>query len=80
MCCLLNSLLDHNTWNALQKQFDRNVNNEDCLTDIYDGEQYKKHSQPGGFLSSAYPANISFTINTDGVAVFKSSAAKICPV
>ena len=50
-----------------QKRFDRHVNNENCISDIYDGEQYKKYSQPGSFLLSAYPANISFTFNTDGV-------------
>lgn len=43
----------------------------DQICDIYDGELYRKLSQYPYVLSS--PHNISFTWNTDGVPVFKSS-------
>ena len=41
---------------------------------MYTGREYKKHS----FLRS--PDNISLTLNTDGVAVFKSSKCSLWPV
>ena len=44
------------------------------ISDVYTGREYKKHS----FLRS--PNNISLTLNTDGVAVFKSSKASLWPV
>ncbi len=38
------------------------------ISDVYDGQGYKKHSV---FLSE--PTNLSFLVNTDGVALFNSS-------
>ena len=52
----------------LHKRFSRSSDAES----LYDGEQYKKHTEPGGFLSPDFPDNIYLTISTDGVAVFKS--------
>ncbi len=48
------------------------------IEDIYDGEIYSKLSQPGEILS--LPFNISFTWNTDGVPVFKSSKLSLWPI
>lgn len=45
------------------------------IQDVYDGEAYLKHAE---FLAN--PANISFTCNTDGVALFTSSSVEIWPV
>ena len=47
---------------------------------MYDGEQYTKHTEPVGFLSSDFPDNVSLSINTDGVAVFKSSKSEVWPI
>ena len=51
------------------------------IKDMYDGLEYLQHCKPGGFLcQQSNPANISFTINTDGVALFKSSTTDVWPV
>lgn len=63
----------------LHKRFTRSSDTE-SVCDIYDGEQYKKHTEPGGFLSPDFPDNISLTISTDGVAVFKSSKSEVWPI
>ena len=48
------------------------------IRDTYDGEEYRRHQ---GFLSKEVdPANVSFLINTDGVAMFKSSSKEIWPI
>lgn len=64
---------DPYTWAALQKRFDRTPS--DAIEDIYDGEGYRKHSQ---LLSR--PENISLMLNTDGVAIYRSSSISIWPV
>ena len=64
---------DPDTWVALQKRFDRKPT--DAIEDIYDGEGYRKHSH---FLS--HPASISLMLNTDGVAIYRSSSVSIWPV
>lgn len=52
-----------------------------ALTDIRDGAEYSKLTQPGNFLClETNPANISFTLNTDGVALFRSSKTEIWPL
>lgn len=50
------------------------------IEDIYDGDIYKRLSRKNGPLSRSYPHNISFTLNTDGVPIFKSSKFAIWPV
>ena len=50
----------------------------DGICDIYDGELYKKLLQHPEVLSS--PHNFSFTWNTDGVPVFKSSNFSLWPL
>lgn len=54
-------------------RFDNDFLKNDDICDIFSGEEYRKLMQPGGFLSKDSALNISFTINTDGVAPFKSS-------
>ena len=46
-------------------------------SDIYDGEVYQ-HQMSTGFLAD--DRNISFTFNTDGVPVFKSSGFSFWPL
>jgi hypothetical protein len=49
--------------------------NSGNICDVYDGLQYKKWKN---FLNE--PANVSFLVNTDGVAIFRSSKFSIWPV
>lgn len=42
------------------------------VSDICSGKEYQKHVGIGGVLQSTY--NISLTLNTDGISMFKSSA------
>lgn len=65
---------DPHTWAALQERFGHSSHNED-IVDVYDGREYKKHS---AFLSQ--PGNVSFTLNTDGVAIYRSSSISLWPV
>ena len=48
------------------------------FNDIYQGSLYRKYVENSGPLSS--PDNISFTFNTDGAAVFKSSNVSVWPL
>lgn len=41
------------------------------IEDVYDGTLYQGKCGPGGFLSEPY--NLSVKLNTDGVAIFRSS-------
>ena len=51
---------------------------EDNIEDVYDGSLYQGKSGPGGFLSEPY--NISVKLNTDGVAIFRSSQFGVWPL
>ncbi|KAL5515146.1 hypothetical protein EMCRGX_G000271 [Ephydatia muelleri] len=61
-------------WNSLQSRF----RNDAKLSDVFGGTEYRKLMEPEQFLSK--PENITFCLNTDGVAVFKSSTAQIWPI
>lgn len=65
---------------SLQHKWIRNGASDANIKDIYDGHVYKQLSKDGGPLSEKYPYNISVTINTDGVPVFKSSNSSVWPV
>lgn len=47
------------------------------MCDVYDGSNYK-NAFDRGFLSD--PNTVSFSINTDGVQIFKSSTVSMWPV
>lgn len=64
----------------LSKRFNRIKKCEDNIEDIYDSEVYRCLVVNDGPLSQKYPYNISFTLNTDGVPVFKSSKMSIWPL
>ena len=66
--------LDSEVWSALQLCRTRTIE-RDVLCDVYDGKEYRKHSH---FL--CHPENISLVMNTDGVAIFKSSKRSLWPI
>lgn len=65
-------------YSDLQYRFNRDKFSKSAIEDIYDGLLYKEHMGDGGFLTS--PENISFMLNTDGIAVFKSSNVSLWPI
>lgn len=65
---------------AIKHRFSQVKRNKSNIEDIYDGELYMKLSSNNGPLSELYPYNVSFTMNTDGVPIFKSSKFSIWPV
>lgn len=72
-----NLMAQEGFFNSLQHRFTRDVP-DGIYKDIYDGQLYKSYSSNNGPLS--YPENVSFTFNTDGAPVFKSSGVSIWPV
>ena len=77
-CVLIPLVSDDEFWSLLQK---RPESSADIISDIYDGDEYSQLCQSGGFLCrQTNPANISFSFNTDGVALFHSSQTGIWPI
>ena len=64
-------------YEKLQYRFTRQKSSNANIEDIYDGRIYKKMFDDG-LLSN--PNNISFTWNTDGIPVFKSSKCSLWPI
>lgn len=62
----------------LQYKTGRPPKAENVIADIYDGEMYKKLSAPGQILSDAN--NLSYTFNSDGSPLYKSSKFSIWPI
>ena len=61
--------------NSLQHRCQRVKRGENNIEDVYDGALYQNKCGPGGFLSEKY--NLSVKLNTDGVALFRSSHGSI---
>ena len=64
---------DKYIWFSLKERLVRP--NSEKICDVYDGVQYRKWKN---FLNE--PANVSLLLNTDGVAIFRSSKCSIWPV
>ena len=64
-------------WAQLQSRF--NHARDNTIRDIFDGREYRKHVQ-SGFLSEQNKANVSLTLNTDGVEIYKSSKYSLWPI
>ena len=60
---------------SLQYRFQQVKRGENNIEDVYDGACYQSKCGPGGFLSEKY--NLSVKLNTDGVAIFRSSHGSI---
>ncbi|XP_044019490.1 uncharacterized protein LOC122859872 [Aphidius gifuensis] len=65
-------------YDQFQYRFTRTKRRIDALEDVYDGELYKRLSEPGEFLSNRN--NFTFTFNTDGASVSDSSKSNAWPV
>ena len=51
------------------------------ICDIYDGAEYRQYSSSGGFLCRVTnSANVSFSMNTDGIAINQSVSTGVWPV
>ncbi|XP_040073852.1 uncharacterized protein LOC120846228 [Ixodes scapularis] len=64
--------------NNLNYRFRRKKEHQSNIEDIYDGVLYKQLSKPGQILASE--DNLSYTFNSDGASVFKSSNMSIWPI
>ena len=72
--------LDDDFWKLLKTR-EKRASSTSTIADVLDGSEYSQLARPGGFLCpTSNPANLSFTINTDGVALFKSSKTEIWPL
>ncbi|XP_046332208.1 uncharacterized protein LOC124115320 [Haliotis rufescens] len=65
---------------GLGHRFHRQKKNARNYEDIYDSNVYQQFVVNDGPLSEKHPYNISFTFNTDGVPLFKSSQMSMWPV
>ena len=83
-CCL--SFTGDGVWRNLDYRVTRKKKAKDNIEDMYDGQIYKHHFSSDGFFRGtedyrkASEKHISFQLNTDGVAIFKSSKFDIWPV
>ena len=64
------------TWKAVQDRSKQR--GKSIITDIIDGENFKRLCEAGQFLNN--PANISFIFNTDGAPLYSSSSVSLWPV
>ena len=62
-------------WELLHKSYNSRLHaRTNNIQDVYDGKEYKRNGFPKGV------GDISFIVNTDGVAVFRSSKKALWPV
>ena len=76
LCCWNNGtqifwLIAPSVWKSLQPH--KAI--PDVIQYVYDGEQYKKH-----FVFLSHHSHVSFTCNSDGVVIFRSSKVELWPV
>lgn len=65
-------------YEKLNHRFQRKFDMEHKYCDVYDGHLYKSYYEKEGPLSKQ--ENVSFTFNTDGAPVFKSSKISVWPL
>lgn len=84
MACI--GFLEAGILDLLKYPVTRSKSNSDAIEDIQDGLLYRKHFGSDGFFKGASDEkkkteiHISFQVNTDGVALFRSSKYSIWPV
>ncbi|XP_028517453.1 uncharacterized protein LOC110247556 isoform X1 [Exaiptasia diaphana] len=75
----LKTLFSRNGFYDLMSYREKRIKKQDNnIEDILDGTEYEKLKAKGGFLS--FKNHFSFMFNTDGVAIFRSSAFSIWPL
>ena len=74
LSCIFN--IESTVWRCLQKQKQLCGDQKDVIRDIYDGSEYQRHA--ASFIMQA--ANVSLTLNADGVSLFRSSKCSLWPV
>ena len=70
---MISSCPDPFLWRQLQLRLSRA--NDGVIHDIYDGQEYRNKVP---FIEGK--ANITFTINADGVAIYRSSKVDLWPI
>ena len=65
-------------WQKIEKAISKRQSQSCSLSDISDGEMYRKLCEPGQVLYSNN--NLTLTFNTDCVALYKSSRIQIWPI
>lgn len=65
-------------WEKILKSIEKREHKSNALTDIIDGSEYRKLCELDGVLFKN--KNLTWTFNTDGVALYKSSRIEIWPV
>ena len=73
----LNFVLTADKWDLFQYPFTRNVV-DGKIQDVQDGEQYRKLTEPGGFLT--VPEHTGLILCLDGVRLFNSAKQSIWPI
>lgn len=73
-----NFFSDDDFVNGLKHRFQRVKTAVDNFEDVYDGALYRQKFAHGGILAEPY--NISVKLNTDGVAIFRSSQFGVWPL
>ena len=63
---------------SIQYRFQRVKRDDKNIEDVYDGSLYQGKFGLGGFL--AEKCNLSVKLNTDGVAIFRSSQFGVWPL
>ena len=71
-------ILDPQFVDGLNYRFERVKSTPTDIQDVYDGSLYQEQSGAHGILSQ--PLNIPLKLNTDGVAVFRSSKFAVWPL
>ena len=87
-CCIIfwSYFIEADILDLLKYPVTRTKISPDAIEDIQDGLLYKKHFEADGFFKGTSKekkvteVHISFQINTDGVALFRSSKYSIWPV
>ena len=70
-------ILDGSMWTLISEHFTKRTTfrpARSVIADVYDGSEYKKHTH----LREV--GHLSFILNTDGVAIFRSSKKSMWPV
>ena len=70
----------------LQYRIDREKKKKENIEDVFDGKLYRKHFNERGFFRGTSDhhmqdeLHISLQVNTDGVAIFRSSKFSLWPI